>query len=292
MDGEALLSVGAVKPLHVWVFSASMRRADRRRHPHTQQEPTQRRGEILSRLGQEGDRGSCIDPHDRPRSPGFRLPCGLCSGETEPPSLKAIWISSNGSRRSLAWGDSLQRVSRQPVACRILKTRSTGAGQRDLCRLHLRITGKRAEHEAQAHAVCVLWRRKTHLHHALDHAHIPAEGGGMMRPPTRTPHRGVMGIIFCEPLAPFLHPTDSASCHAGSLLGGGLRVLSQQVAEKGTVSHPFFAPTSFPPQEKQTPSFSAPLSLRRWLLLIPCFAMSPPSKNSAVSMSLRRLGCR
>jgi hypothetical protein len=53
-------------------------------------------------------------------------------------------------------------------------------------------------------------------------------------------------------------------------------VLSQQVAEKGTVSHPFFAPTSFPPQEKQTTSFSDPLYLRRWLLLIPRFAMQPP----------------
>jgi len=66
----------------------------------------------------------------------------------------------------------------------------------------------RAGHEAQAHAVCVLWRRKTHLHNPLDDADIPAEGGGMMRPRTRTQHRGVMEITFCEPLAPFLHPTD------------------------------------------------------------------------------------
>jgi hypothetical protein len=79
---------------------------------------------------------------------------------------------------------------------------------------------RRAEHEAQAPAVCVLWRRKTHLHHPLDHAHIPAQGGGRMRPPTRTPHRGVMGIIFCEPLAPFLHPGLLSVLSCGLTPGG------------------------------------------------------------------------
>src|SRR6266567_116999 len=51
----------------------------------------------------------------------WRLPCGLWSGETEPTSLKSIWISSNGSRRSLGWGGSLERGTRQPVVCRIFQ---------------------------------------------------------------------------------------------------------------------------------------------------------------------------
>jgi hypothetical protein len=123
--------------------------------------------------------------------------------------LKSIWISSNGSRRSLSWGDSLERVTRQPVVCRIAPFRSTGAGQRDLCGLQLRVTGKIVEQSTRTrHTLQVLWRRKAHFHNPLDHAHIPVEVGSMMRSRMRTQEMRVMGITCCESLAPFLDPTD------------------------------------------------------------------------------------
>ena len=98
----------------------------------------------------------------------------------------------------------------------------------------------RAGHEGQAHAVCVLWRRKTHLHHLLCDADIPTEVGGMMRPRTSTQHRGVMGIIFCQPLAPFFDPTHRAPCRLGQFPWRGLRGLLQQIAEQGSIAHPCF----------------------------------------------------
>jgi len=166
--------------------------------------------EILAGLGKQRDRGARIDPHYRPRSPGFRLPCGLCSGETEPTSLRIHldlfqWLSQfvgigrlfgtchqaargvQDRARSFDWSGAEGLV---PLA-------TPGHGE-----------GSKVVPEGQAHAVCVLWRRKAHFHNPLDHAHIPVEVGGMMRPRTRTQHRGVMEIIFGEPLTPFLHPTD------------------------------------------------------------------------------------
>src|SRR5437763_2363963 len=137
-----------------------MRRAHMWPNPQAQQEPTQRRGkiparpppnparitikgdlpwasilaqegdhrfqrrlfvEILSGLGSEGNRSASIDPRCRRATTCWRLPCELCSGETVPTSLKSIWISSNGSRSSLGWGGSLERGTRQPVACRIFQ---------------------------------------------------------------------------------------------------------------------------------------------------------------------------
>src|SRR5258708_15415300 len=102
-----------------------------------------------------------------------------------------------------------------------LPDRSTGAGQRDVCCLQLRVTGKIVEQGTRPrHTLQVLWRHKTHLHNPLDDADIPAEVGGMMRPRTRTQHRGIMGVIFCEPLAPLLHPGFLSVLSCGLTPGG------------------------------------------------------------------------
>jgi len=105
--------------------------------------------EIVSGLGPQGDRGSCVteiaDFDDRLAF----ADAGLCSGETEPPSLQSIWISSTGARSSLGWGSSLERVSRQPVACRIFQIvrleRDRGTCAACSC-------GSRGREEGQAHA--------------------------------------------------------------------------------------------------------------------------------------------
>ena len=97
-----------------------------------------------------------------------------------------------------------------------------------------------------------------------------------MRPRTRTQHRGVMGIILGEPLAPFLYPGFLSVLSCGLTPGGrpeGI-VAASRGARHGLAS--MLLPWSFPPHEKQTTSFAAPLYLRRWLLLIPRFAMQPP----------------
>ncbi len=49
-----------------------------------------------------------------------------------------------------------------------------------------------------------------------------------------------MGITFRESLAPFLDPTYRASRGLGQFPWRGLRGLLQQIAEQGTISHPFF----------------------------------------------------
>jgi hypothetical protein len=77
--------------------------------------------EIFSSLGREGKRSACIDPRCR-----LRPPAGAClvNSVQVSPSLHpsaSIWISSNGSRSSLEWGGSLERGTRQPLACKIFQ---------------------------------------------------------------------------------------------------------------------------------------------------------------------------
>src|SRR6516165_432833 len=87
----------------------------------------------------------------------------------------------------------------------------------------------------------------------------------MMRPRTGTQNRGVKGISFCEPLAPFLHP-GFLSVLSGRLTPGGRPegvVAASRRERHGLAS--MLLPWSFPPPEKQTTSFSDPLYLRRWL---------------------------
>ena len=127
----------------------------------------------------------------------------------------------------------------------------------------------RAEHEAQVHAVCVLWRRKAHFHNPLDHAHIPAEVGGMMRSRMRTQEMRVMGITCCESLAPFLDPGFLNALSPGPIPAGKREGSSPADRATGPDLASILLPWSFPPQEKQTTSFSASLYLRCCLLLIP-----------------------
>ena len=78
------------------------------------------RGNLLE-PGQRGQSKCLHRPALQTSTTCWRLPCELCSGETEPTSLQSIWISSNGSRSSLEWGGSLERGSRQPLACTIFQ---------------------------------------------------------------------------------------------------------------------------------------------------------------------------
>jgi hypothetical protein len=111
--------------------------------------------------------------------------------------------------------------------------------------------GSRAKLEAQAPAVCVLWRRKAHLHNPLDDANIPAEVGRLVRSRARAQQSGVMGITFCQSLAPFLDPGFLNALSPGPIRGArSMRSLLQEIAQQGPISHPFFAPTSFPPQKQ------------------------------------------
>jgi len=127
----------------------------------------------------------------------------------------------------------------------------------------------RVGHAAQAHAVCVLWRRKAHFHNPLDHAHIPAEVGGMMRSRMRTQEMRVMGITCCESLAPFLDPGFLNALSPGPIPAGKREGSSPADRATGPDLASILLPWSFPPQEKQTTSFSASLYLRCCLLLIP-----------------------
>jgi hypothetical protein len=137
-----------------------------------------------------------------------RLPCGLCSGETEPTSLRIHldlfqWLSQFvgigrlfGTCHQAARGVQDRAISFDWSGAEgLVRPATPGHGEES-----------RAEHEDQAHAVCVLWRRKAHFHNPLDHAHIPVEVGGMMRSRMRTQEMRVMGITCCESLAPFLDP--------------------------------------------------------------------------------------
>jgi hypothetical protein len=64
--------------------------------------------EILSGLGPQGNGSACIDKIADFDHVLALADVELCSGETEPTSLKSSWISSNGSRSSLGWGGFLE----------------------------------------------------------------------------------------------------------------------------------------------------------------------------------------
>jgi hypothetical protein len=95
--------------------------------------------------GQRGQ-SKCRHPQNcRPRPRAGACLADSGQARRSPHLCASIWISSNGFRSSLGWGGSLERGTRQPVACRIAPFRSAGAGQRDLCGLQLWVKGKVVE---------------------------------------------------------------------------------------------------------------------------------------------------
>ena len=161
-----------------------MWRAHLGRHPQAQQEPTQWRGkiparhashparitikghltrtavlaqkgdhrfhgrlcvEILAGLGQQSDRGSGVTESADFDDRLALADAGLCSGETEPTSF-CIQLDLFHWRAQFAWVGRLFATRQQTArGVQDLPDRSTGAGQRDVCCLQLRVTGKRVE---------------------------------------------------------------------------------------------------------------------------------------------------
>jgi len=155
----------------------------------------------------------------------------------------------------------------------------------------LRVTGKVVEQGTRTrHPLQVLWWRKTHLHNPLDDADIPAEVGGMMRPRTRTQHRGIMGVIFCEPLAPLLHPGFLSVLSCGLTPGGRPEgvVAASRGASYGLAS--ILRANEFSSSRKTNNLLFCSIVLQTLAPLGPLIRDAAfPHKNSAVSMSLPRL---
>lgn len=148
----------------------------------------------------------------------WRLPCGLCSGETEPTSLKCIWISSNGFRSSLGWGGLLERGTRQPVACRIFQIGRLERGKGTCAACNAFVTGQVVA-QGPRHPLQVLGRSKAPLHNLLCDTDIPTEVGPMVRSRARAQQRGGVGITFCQSLAPLLDPTRLHALPLGPIPG-------------------------------------------------------------------------
>src|SRR6266581_3663120 len=171
----------------------------------------------------------------------WRLPCELCSGETEPTSF-CIHLDLFQRLSELVgvgwlfgtWHQTTGGVQNLPDG-------SAGTGERNLCNLQLWITRKIVEQGPRpGHPFQMFWRRKAHLHNTLDDTDIPAKVGRMMCPRVGTEHKGVMGITRCEPFAPFLDPTERTSDDLGQCSWRGRRGLLQQIVEQSSISHPFF----------------------------------------------------
>jgi hypothetical protein len=85
--------------------------------------------ENLSGLGPQSDRAARIQKvaHlDHMLTLALRALLGRDGADI----FKSTWISSNGLRSSLSWGGSLERVTRQPVVCRIIQMVRLERGRR------------------------------------------------------------------------------------------------------------------------------------------------------------------
>ncbi len=89
--------------------------------------------------------------------------------------------------------------------------------------------GSRAGLEGQAPASSSLAEQSASPQ-SLGRPHIPAEVGRMMGSRSGAQQMGIMGITFCEPLAPFFDPTHRAACDLGQFPWRSLRGLLQQIA--------------------------------------------------------------